>query len=162
MEFNIIYKIQKFFTKLKRVWDFAVIGWGNYDWDHGYLYELILFKLKRMDYALKNGVAIHEKPTLQSLRICIKLLEKINKPDSYHYFTDLHDAKWGVAVMTPGRKTKHGTIITFERAKVITEEDKEIETREFLEAYRKDEEQETRDIKLLFDIMAKYSRAWWD
>ena len=49
--------IKRFFQAIKRSYDFAKIGWGNYDWDHGYLFELMLFKLQRIEISLKNGLA---------------------------------------------------------------------------------------------------------
>lgn len=150
-----------FLKKLKRALAFAIMGWSNYDWDIGYLHKLMLFKLKRMQHALINGVSIHEKTTLQSLRICIKLLERIVE-DNYSYNTDRHDEKWGKAEFRtePEPNSPYSRLIVH-RDKVTPETEKQ-ERLEFLAACRKDDERETRDIKLLHNIMAKYSRAWWD
>lgn len=164
---NIYYTIKRFFRNLKRSIAFAIIGWNNYDWDYGYLYELILFKLERMQSELINGIAEHDKATLQSLRICIKLLKKLKFRD-YTHFTDLHYSKWGQPelvfhkIKKDGIANPHvGSILELKYEKAITEEQKEQQKKEFLEAYRKDNEQEMRDIRLLFDIMKKYNKAWW-
>lgn len=153
--------MKQFLKNLKRAWDYAVIGWSNYDWDSGYLYEFMLFKLKRMQVELINGVAIHDKTTLQSLRICIKLLERITK-ESYDYNLDKHDAKWGSAEFKaePNPNSDwHRVVIT---RKNVTEETMEQERLEFLEACNKDYKSEQRDMRLLHDIMKKYSKTWWD
>jgi len=153
--------MKQFLKNLKRAWDYAVIGWSNHDWDNGYLYELMLFKLKRMQVELINGVAIHDKTTLQSLRICIKLLERILKGD-YNYNSNQHDAKWGAVEFNTKQDPNSNWSELIITRKNVTEETAEQERLEFLEACNKDYKSEQRDIRLLHDIMKKYSKTWWD
>lgn len=147
---------------MKRSYEFAKIGWNNYDFDHSYLYELMLFKLQRIEAALKNGYAEHDKSTLQSIRISIKLLKRITA-NSYFYFTDLHSKKWGPLTYNFSEiENINSSELIFTRKNALTEEQKQLEKNEFLKAYQKDAQQEMRDIRLLFDIMKKYSKTWWD
>lgn len=154
--------IRGFLKNLKRAWDFAVIGWSNYDFDYGYLFKLMHFKLKRMENAILNGHAEPDKKTNQSIRICIKLLNKLAFKD-YQHFTELHYTKWGQPEFIFS-ETDSRLLSQFEikHKNIITEQDKEQERQEFLEAYKKDEEQERRDVRLLFSIMEKYHKRWWD
>lgn len=165
---DLIGPIRAFIRKVKRAFDFAVHGWNSYDWDYGYLLELIEFKLCRMQKEIQNGHHVPDKATDQSIRICIKLLKKINGRD-YHYFADLHDQKWGESEWVWHKTDENGQEIPngasrleIKRPKAVTPEEKEQERKEALEAYRKDDAQRERDVRWLFNIMAKYHQNWWD
>jgi hypothetical protein len=160
--------IRSFLRKVKRSFDFAVHGWNSYDWDYGYLLELIEFKLKRMKKEIDNGHHVPDKTTNQSLRICIKLLKKINFRD-YHYFMDLHNKKWGDCEWVWHRTDEEGkeipngaSRVEFKRPNAVTEEEKAKEREEFRIAYKLDDAQRERDVRWLFNIMAKYHQCWWD
>lgn len=160
---GIYYSIKRFFTSIKRSYDFAKIGWSNYDYDYAYLLDLMRFKLERIEKEILNGYGEPDKRTNQSIRICIKLLKKIAHKD-YQYFTELHYAKWGDPELTshthPDSKGLYR--VTIEHKNAVTDEQKEQQKKEFLEAYKKDQKQEERDTRLLFAIMAKYHRRWWN
>lgn len=157
-----INKIKHFFKSLKRSYDYAIIGWNNPDYDFAYLNKLILFKLIRIEKEIKDGFGDHNKSTLQSLRICIKLLNKITE-DSYNYNAKLHDAKWGELIVTYSELPyKKYTTMIFNRPNAITKQEQEQEKKELYIAIKKDEAQRTKHVNLLFSIMAKYSRNWWD
>jgi len=160
---NIYYSIKRFFTSIKRSYDFAKIGWSNYDYDYAYLLDLMRFKLERMEKEILNGYAEPDKKTNQSIRICIKLLKKIAHRD-YHYFTELHYSKWGNPELISSNHSNSEWVygLTIEHKNAVTDEQKEQQRKEFLEAYQKDAQQEERDIRLLFAIMAKYHRRWWN
>ena len=155
------YNTSAFFKKLKRASDFAIFGWSNFDFDSGYLYRLMLFKIQRIEKALKNGYAEHDKQTLQSIRICVKLLKKITAED-YNYFAETHLRKWGM-IETDGDASNFSINCSINaRRNSFSPEEKKQEIKEFLEAFEKDEAQHQGDINLLFAIMAKHSRSWWD
>lgn len=154
--------MRRLWQKIKRAYDYAVFGWSNYDWDYGYMYELLQFKLERMEAALKGGVAIQSKESMKSLRVCIKLLKRINR-DSYNYNTELHYKKWGepkISFLSEIGSDYSKFVVEHENVK--TPEDKVQEHAEIKEAIRKDVAQENRDKRLLFRIMEKYSNLWWD
>lgn len=154
--------IKQFFRNLSRALVFAKIGWSNYDYDYAYLLDLMRFKLERMEKEILNGYGEPDKKTNQSIRICIKLLKKIAHRD-YHYFIDLHYTKWGQPELEHLESDEKGySRVSIKHEKAITENDKELQTKEFLEAYAKDQKQEERDTRLLFAIMAKYHKRWWD
>jgi hypothetical protein len=160
--------LRAFLRKVKRALAFAVHGWNSYDWDYGYLLDLIEFKLKRMQKEIKNGHHVPDKATDQSIRICIKLLKKINRRD-YHYFAGLHDQKWGESEWVFHKTDENGQEISnggsrleIVRPKAVTPEEKEQERTEALVAYRMDDAQRERDVRWLFNIMAKYHQCWWD
>lgn len=160
--------IRAFIRKVKRSFDYAVHGWNSYDWDYGYLFDLIEFKLKRMQREIEKGHHLPDKKTDQSLRLCLKLLKRINKRD-YRYFCDLHEKKWGELEWIWHETYEDGTKIPnnctrleLKRPNAQTQEEKNKEIEEFRIAYKKDEMQRERDVRWLFNIMGKYHQAWWD
>lgn len=159
---NSAHSVKRFFRSLKRSYDFAKIGWSNPDWDYGYLLQLMLFKLERMQHALDNGHAEHEKSTTQSLRICIKLLTKICYKD-YSHFMNIYSDKWGPTQYEYADSEEVGfKVVKSSRKNVKSEEDKVQANKDLFEAFQKDCKQEERDSRLLFAIMAKYHKTWWD
>lgn len=147
---------------VKRSYDYAKFGWSNEDYDHNFLLKHIEFKLKRLQKVISNGHHVPDKSTDQSIRICIKLINKLSFKD-YSYFTDIHYAKWGqpeVKFIKQNDSNYSVMEITHENAK--TEQERNQQSIEFTEAYKKDDRQRQRDTKLLFNIMSKYIELWWD
>jgi hypothetical protein len=160
--------IRAFIRKLKRFVAYGMHGYNTYDWDYGYLFEMLEFKLKRMQHEIINGHHTPDKATDQSLRLCLKLLKKLNGRD-YHYFMDIHNAKWGESEWVFHRHDEDGKEIEngCSRLEIIkpnanTPEEKAQERAEFSIAYKKDDAQQARDKRLLFRIMEKYHQCWWD
>ena len=152
--------MKRILRKLQRAISYAIFGYNNEDYDYSFIYELLEYKLKRTERAMITGVAEHDKSTLQSLRIALRLLNRINKKQ-YTYFLDRHDEKWGRPILNfePIQGTNSSNLI-IERLLVKPGEEPQ-ERVELIEAMRKDEAQQTRDMRLLHNIMAKYSRTWW-
>lgn len=154
--------ILRFYRKIRRSLAWARFGWNNYDWDHAYLLEVIVFKLKRMQIAIfDEGHHIPDKHSQQSLRLCIKLGTKLIKSD-YFYYTGLHNAKWGELEFIEKTDKTTGRKFTGMGRSGVPKEKEEEERREFLEACRKDDSLKARDTRWFFGIMAKYNEYWWD
>ncbi len=158
-------KLRRFFRKVRRSWDYAVLGWANYDWDYAYLLELLRFKLERMHKFMNssNAMASHSKETIQSLRLAAKLSRKLCA-DSYSFFLDRHSKKWGdVKVfehVEPSEDEKRRGIAHITRFNSTPETAQERE--EFLAAATADDNMRKRDARWLFSIMEKYHENWWD
>lgn len=140
--------VAQFFKKLKRAIAFFIIGWNNFDWDHAYLMELEVFKLKRLLYEFENfGYHSPEcknyKPKMKSLKLAIKLGEMLSEGD-YFKFTGLHYKKWNRPV------------------DLWTYKMQEDEKNEFLEAANKDDRIEAKHRRWFYNIIRDYGRYWWD
>ena len=159
------YNPRGFIRNLKRSIDYVKLGWNNYDWDGGYLYEVIQFKLKRMLPELENGHAIpNQYNELKALKLAIKLGDKLlNSWDSYKQFSDLHNKKWGeVNISFEKVEGSKCSRILSNRPNANTEEEKEKENKELREAWKKDRNREDRDRKIYFGILEKYIDFMWD
>ena len=87
------------YIKICRSLSYAKFGWSNYDFDHAYLLEIQVMKLKRMLDCFENyGHHCHTcpnyKPKMKSLRLAIKLGEKL-RTDAYQKFLDIYLKKYG-------------------------------------------------------------------
>lgn len=164
-----------FWKKLSRALAFFKFGWNNKDWDCGFLHELVLFKLKRMQYEfIYHGHHSEDcenyKPKMKSLALAIKLLDRYTSPGNKYYtkYIDKHDEKWGKLEFKdyPSEVDKDGYVrsygIFMDRKNVLTEEDKEQQRLEFLAAYESDEFRRERDLRIVYQIITKYHQYWWD
>jgi hypothetical protein len=163
---NPIWKIKQTCAALKRFFAYGKMGWRSYDWDYLYLLILIRFKLFRMLTSLETGFKEQEEQTIKSLRICIKLLDRLTQGD-YDYWLTKHYTKWGYPdfefvesetndILGPMK------IMIDKRNQNRNEAEKNQEKEEFLVAYHADEKHKSRDAKLLFSVMNKYHTSWWD
>jgi hypothetical protein len=153
--------IVRIYRQIGRSLAWARFAWNNYDWDNAYLYDVMIFKMKRMEYALLNGVAEPYREKMKSLKLAIKLAEKLRNED-YHHFTGLHGEKWGELEFVKKVDEKTGREYTGMERSGITPETKEQERSEFMEACRLDDSIKIRDTRWFYGILAKYQDYWWD
>ena len=58
---RLMYKIERFFSKIIRVLEFIKLGWEDEDWDFEYLLKLIEFKCKKMREDFNNSGFLTEE-----------------------------------------------------------------------------------------------------
>lgn len=165
------YNPRAFLRNIKRFWDYGRQGWSNFDFDGHYLLDDMQFKLKRIQKCLENGHAIpNQHNELKALKICIKLGDKLKDEwKNYRRFLTMHDKKWGEletwTEKVEGSEGKPGGPYhrwLSKRVGAVTDEEKEQERKEFLEATRADEREKDRDRNLYFRILGKYLPYMWD
>jgi hypothetical protein len=161
---NLYYNIISFLEKIKRSYAYAKLGFNNYDFDALSIETYLLFKLKRVEYCLINGscdLTVENGPKkMKALKLCIKLLERLN--GNYNRFMTMHDKKWG-ELHTWFEPSVNGlTYWKCSRPNANTPEFTEKERKEFLEAANADYRQEIRDRKIVYKLINKYIRDWWD
>lgn len=167
--FEPIWFVKKTYRAIKRFIDYGKVGWNSYEWDHSYLLKLLKFKLVRMKYALENGHSECDKHTTQSLRACVKLLDRLIE-DKYNYWSEKNYKKWGRPEFDFVKMTDHPFSDEFgplhemvdRRHRDMSEEEILKERDDFMLAIEKDDAHRERDARLLFSIMSKYYTYWWD
>lgn len=165
-----IYTAYRYITRifperLGRSISYFVKGWHNYDFDNHYVNELVLFKLRRLRHCFEryghhSPDCPNYPPKVKSLNLAIKLLERICEAN-YHRFLDLHDKKWGETEFKFVSEGNH-YIMETKVEKADTPELKQQEQNERMEAYKKDERMEARDLRIAYAIIGKYQKYWWD
>lgn len=82
-------KIRYFKNSIKNLIKWFPIIWQDRDWDHGYVEDILLFKLNNMykrfsdpDATYVNWESKHAKPALKALKLCVQILER--RRDNYY------------------------------------------------------------------------------
>src|SRR5262245_38122373 len=92
------YSFLAFIEWVRRAWDYAKLGYKNWDFDALTIERYMLFKLKRVQDCLINGncdLTVEMGPRkMKALKLCIKLLERLQDGRCTR-FMDMHEAKWG-------------------------------------------------------------------
>jgi hypothetical protein len=133
---NKLYHIR---SAIRRFFIYGNFAWGLCEWDYSSLLKIVRFFLIRMSHSLVNGVLQQDEKILKSVRICIKLLDRLIK-DDYNYWTNKHSSRWPITQTTGSEEEK----------------------KDFLYSIYMDDKQRDRDSRLLFSIMDKYYKLWWD
>ena len=134
------HKLKRFFRNL---WDFRRFLWNNDWWDSYHILYMLREKLKvDVKYYKKYHMNAHPEPIINSMELCIMLLNRIIKDDYLMNALRPYNKKYpnwlfkGV-MNIPNPKW-------FKRCGDI--------------AHR----QEKQDIEYLFSHMNKYIKIWWD
>jgi hypothetical protein len=146
--------MKRFFNNLRRSCRWFKRMWNNYDFDDGYLIEVIVWKMKDMLYQLDvldsdivdlryqehckdNG---YNGDLLKSLEECIEIGERLIA-DDYIIYPEIVE-KW---------KSEHKW-----------SDDMPDDIRKLLmDSYEDAERRKTEDNEKFFDVMKKYHWGWW-
>jgi hypothetical protein len=164
---EIQYQYHQLIHNIKRsVYDikyFFIYGWKlrkQREWDYVFLFEMLLFKLKRMkDYFDNHGVAERSKQEEQALNLAISLCDRLVNRDDLAYakhFSKRLDEKWGEYVLKDTGKD-----FKFTRSRLTMGREDEYNS-DLRKLYKLSDKIMERDRKLMFNIISKYSLYWWD
>jgi len=138
-------KIKNFFSKIKRLFDYSKVIWGTVDWDYSSIFTLLQYSIQRTRISMKAGYCKHDKSKLRKMRVCELLIERILNDDYHKSIRDIEmvfgEQKNGIGKIT--FKYKNGKE-KFDRDSKIAQDLKE------------------HDYDLLFKIVRKHIRTWWD
>ena len=146
--------MRRFFNNLKRGCRWLKRMWNNYDFDDGYLIEVIVWKMKDMLYQLDvldrsfvdlrnqqlykdNG---YDGDLIKSLEECIEIGERLIK-DDYIIYPDIVEEwmakhKWNDEMPDDVRKL-------------------------LMDSYEDADRRRLEDNEKIFDIMKKHHWGWW-
>ena len=146
--------MKNFFNKLRRSCRWFKRMWNNYDFDDGYLIEVIVWKMKDMLYQLDvldsdivdlryqqhckdNG---YDGDLLKSLEECIEIGERLIE-DDYVIYPD--------AVKEWQSEHKWTDVMPDDIRKLL------------MDSYEDAERRKLEDNEKFFDLMKKYHWGWW-
>lgn len=165
----IIYPVQDFintyYERISRSFAFAKIGWLNYDFESLYIFELIAFKLKRVESCLKKGHAIQEDEDMNALREAIEICERLFAEDYESKYIKIHNEKWGKQprfATQPSVVPGFSEIVFKDRPGVKCDEDRKLERKEFLKTFEDGELDRRKDLDRLNYLFKEYLPKWWD
>ena len=140
------------------------IIWQDRNWDQHFIYVILHKKLTLMEKGLRNGCHLYADKTADQVKICVLLLDRLIK-DKYHENAfQRHEQKWGEAEFNFEDLKKDPELcrLLITHPNVKTEEDEKQERKDFKNATDHTEEMIEQDLELLFKIMRKNIRGWWD
>lgn len=142
--------------RISRAWAYAKFGYYNYDFDSGYLYSLMSFKLKRIKFCLENGIAVQEPENMQALDEAINICDRLHI-ELYEdkYYKEL-DVKWGEISFGSG------DVFEFTRKKRVTKEDHSNYYKDIINASHQAENDRQADIDKLAKLLKTHAQHWWE
>lgn len=143
-----------------------VIIWQDRNWDHYFIYRIFWYKLVRMEHHIrKHGNHEDADKDSDTIKICIDALDRLIEDDYNKTGFEEHDKKWGRSEFKFS-EWKEGDPelkeLKIERDKVVTEEDKEQETKEFFKVTDDERNLKEKDLDTLFKTMRENIENWWD
>ena len=150
-----------FFERVVRTIRWIPAVWRDCDWEPSCFFELLEFKLNGMKRVMGEGSGMYDYKKAADIEYALKILRRINSDPYIDIAYMFHDKKWGEAEMRFERVDDKFSQIFFDRANVITEEDAEQQTREFLQCAEREDYLEQQDIDILFRHIARHIRGWW-
>lgn len=136
----------------------------DYDFDGHCLFAIIEYKLKRLQETLTNGHAIQEDQDMKALKLAIKLSGRL-KEDKYDLVAyDRINKKYGESKIwfEDCNDGSGNSYMRSSRPKANTDLEKEQERNYTREQYNSCEYKRTREERILYAVLLKYLRRWWD
>lgn len=160
-----MYKVRRFFKKVKRVIDFIPMIWKGYDFDYRYSIDLFQYQLKRTADFLESDQAMTMDANIRAKRIrtAVELLQKVYDEEYGREYRDKLKEMYGENVLEWSfEDTGSGdgsSFIKYEYEKWDNAEEVD-ETRRKL--YRESQEKQKRAEELVWKFISHNIRRWWD
>lgn len=163
---NFYRKIISFLSWLRVSVQYAVFLWNNHhDWDYNYLLDLIRFKLNRAKIEMNKSDFIEgNKRLARQIAYAEMLIQLLLEDDFCSKESLVHDRKWGELNFSFEKKisdSRPSSIGALYREKVVTEQDKEQESNDFLALVELENIRRENTWNRLFKHLSKYMRGWW-
>ena len=147
-----------FLLGIKNIFIWFKIIWNDRQWDSYFLFILMQHKLALMQkYFETNAHYIGADKNVKNIKICKNLLKRLADDNYCKNVFLFHDEKWGEANII----FKDNTIIV-NRKNCLTEDDKKKEKKEAINLCNREMLLIDQDLNLLFTVMRKQIKHWWD
>ena len=160
-----MYKVRRFFKKVKRVIDFIPMIWKGYDFDYRYSIDLFQYQLKRTADFLESDQAVTMDANIRAKRIrtAVELLQKVYDEEYGCEYQDKLKEMYGENVLEwsfeDAGSGDGSSFIKYEYEKWDNAEEVD-ETRRKL--YRESQEKQKRAEELVWKFISHNIRGWWD
>lgn len=155
---------KQWFRKIVKIIQWIPVLWRDYDFDHSYIFELLRYKLVRMEKLFRSDRAWGKKAFEQAdkIRVAICLLDRIcdNKYTSNAIM--FHERKWGESEMITEKVDGGYRLVNFVYPKAKNEEEQKQADKEISRLYKHSNYMEKQDIEYLFKYLNKHIRGFWD
>jgi hypothetical protein len=145
-----------------------LMGGPDHDWDYGFFYRLVRWKLGKMSATIKNNNIVEDATRIsKQIDYACMLMDSLDtthiRDKHFKPFTE----KWGEVSYRRIAERNHdqlGKVSTFRTTfeKAITEDEISQARSEMLEVLGKVEEEQNKTHDRLWRHIGKYVRGWWD
>jgi len=137
----------------------APIIWRDRDWGHAFFWEVLKFKLERMEKFFRSEKAVSRNGVRDAdeMKKCLMVLKRITENPYGDIAFKWHDKKWGSLKMSFGP----GGRVNLYRDKVRPEDEGK-EREEFRKCVKHEQYLRDQDMTYLFSLMSKHLQSWWD
>lgn len=160
----IYWGIRNFPSNLVKLLQWIPIIWRDRDWDYIFLLKIMRFKMKRMhEHFEKYGQLVVTSQMVHQLQFCEKKIDEILEDNFIKAEMDAHTEKWGELntdwydTETPGL-SRLDLYRPGAREKGLEDQERE----ESQELYHLEETRREKAVELLFAVMRRNLRRWWD
>jgi secreted Zn-dependent insulinase-like peptidase len=146
-----------------------LIIWFPVIWEDQWRDDIFFFILIRKKLILmeknfrKNGHHVGNEKDADKMRTCINLINRIYEDDYIEQAYKNHDKRWGqVEWSSSPTDNKYVRDIVRKYPNVKTKNDEKLQEKEAIRCSKLVEMQINQDIEMLFKILTKNIRSWWD
>jgi len=161
-ESSIVWKTRIFFNRIRRFIAFAPIIWKGADWDYRYAIDLFQFQLSRIaDY-----IETHDRHTLcehdvKRIRLVCRLMTKVYDEEYAMKYMDIMKERYGDDILKINFEDSVNGLSRMTMEYEKRENAEEIK-RTFHELRDRSDAQQERAHRLLWQLIEKDIRRWWD
>jgi hypothetical protein len=157
-----IRKVKRFFKKIIRLVSFVPVIWKGEDWDYRYAIDLFQFQLLRMaDCIEKYGNHTHSEHDAKRIRLVCRLMTKVYDEEYAMEHMDIMKERYGDDILKINFEDSGNGLSRMTMAYEKREDSEEIK-RTFHELRDCSDAQQERAHRLLWQLIEKDIRRWWD
>ncbi len=151
-------------TGIKNLIIWLPIIWSDRQWDFWFIYEILHKKLSLMEHFIrKYGYHVRSEQDADNIKKCVLLLKRLKDDDYHENAFKQHKEKWGELKFNFRKSDKANlSKLHIVQDNVETEKDKIQERKDFKAACEREDFLKQQDLDLLFNLMNKHIRTWWD
>lgn len=155
--------VMGFFSWIKRSLQYAWVLRDDRDWDYQFILDLLKYKISRHRKLVVKNYIVASSPVQYAEMLHVeKLIEKYQDNEFCKEDFDAHDKKWGKMSMEFEDDSNGKSKLNFNRPNAQTEEEKEQESREYMNILEKSELEKQKCWDDIFDSMKAYMEGWWE
>ena len=152
--------------RIRHLLSWLPIIWHDQDWDWIFLITILNRKLRNMEkfFGGEGAHLSNADNVCDRIRYARILTDRLLADDYEMAVMDRHYARWGEPIFEwlPYEEDDASVELEIRHPGIVTEQDAEMERREFRRAIESAKMSKQQDVDQLFGIMAKYIQRWWD
>lgn len=167
--------MKRFFKKIKDFFKYDVrygirnfiiwrkVIWKDRNFDQYYIYAILKHKLTLMEECIRDSYVGSDKEA-DNIKLCVYLLDRLMKDVYFEMAFKKHFEKWGDIELEfkPIEGDDEYSEVLFNQKNVNTKEEKEKSRIDFKRACDHENYLRDQDLDMLFTIMRKHIRGWWN